>query len=72
MSISKKHFEQFANEIRALVEDTQRSCERKEIPPREAFNYVQGLRHAARVFADVAAQSNPRFNRTRFMSACNL
>ena len=62
--MSKKHFEAFARECRALME-TGKGLSGQD----ERADYV---RFAAETFAAVARQDNPRFDLARFLRACGL
>jgi hypothetical protein len=54
--MSKKHFIQFAAEIKALV---------------DAGKHLEAAQ-AARIVASIARQDNPRFDSHRFYTACGL
>lgn len=55
--MTKKHFEAVAARIRQTAQDPA---------------MLAGAMIAARIFADMAAQDNPRFDRARFMAACGF
>lgn len=61
MTLSKRDFEQFAEAIKAEVEERSSSGET-----------LAGLTTAAQIFADIAKRDNERFDRERFMRACGL
>ena len=58
--MTKKHFEAFAREIRALITGG----------PMVTDDRV--ARAFAEVIVRIASQDNPRFDRERFMKACGL
>ena len=54
--MTKRHFEAFARHIKA----------------HKGINSVASLRNFADIVCAVASESNPRFDRQRFMEACGL
>lgn len=63
--MTKKHFEQFAQQIK-------RDLEASGFPNRADTKAEQKATYAADVFAKVAAENNPQFNKERFFTACGL
>lgn len=77
MSMSRKHFDAFADKIHRQV--TVARKDRKEAisagdQERENANtsFISGLNMAVIAFADVASDDNPRFDKERFMTACGF
>ena len=65
--MTKRHFEAFARYLAINLEEAKvygEPGELDEVRPQVAF--------AARVFANVASEHNPRFDRARFYRACGL
>lgn len=60
MSISKKHFEEIAAELRAA----------RELDSNPAAR--QAVERVAEGLAKIFAGENPRFDRARFLKACGL
>lgn len=60
MSVSKKHFETIAAELRAA----------KELDSNTAAR--QSVERVAEGLSNIFARENPRFDRARFLKACGL
>lgn len=65
--MSKAHFEAFARRIREDIE-----CARTRFSEAEQKRTIDAATYAAHLFADISQQSNPLFDRDRFMRACGL
>lgn len=64
----KKHFIAIAAGFkRQLLQATKEAETRPEL-----LSSCLAIRNCAAMFADVAASENPRFDRTRFLSACGF
>ena len=61
--MSKKHFEAAAAKIRGMMEESQVTLDNQ---------LRQRALAAAEVFASVASEFNPRFDRARFFTACGI
>lgn len=74
--MSKKHFIQVAEAIRFYVETGRKVDLTKSNRPIKAANFHRGSEHAAQVIASNLAfifeQANPRFDRSKFLEACNV
>lgn len=64
--MTKRHFEAFAARIKADLEET-----RTRFPERHAET-LRACSYAADLFAALAANDNPYFDRDRFLKACGL
>lgn len=60
MSVSKKHFEAIAAELRAAIELDSKAAAR------------QSVERVAEGLSNIFARENPRFDRARFLKACGL
>lgn len=74
--MTKKHFEAFAQRVAADIQTAKDGFGLLPADEVIAESYKEGWiaaqRRCARTFADIAAQDNPRFDRTRFLKACGL
>ena len=74
--MSKKHFIKIAEVIRFYVETGRKTDPSNSEHPIKAQNFERGARDAARVIAHNLAfifeQENSRFDRTKFLEACNV
>lgn len=68
--MSKKHFIQLAAALRASRPTTNKP-HFADLTPCESMN-LAGWRMTVRSVADVCAQTNPRFDRARFLAACGM
>lgn len=66
--MTKRHFEAFARAVKAELDGTKDA----HAAPSEVSAITHAATFAANLFADLAAQDNPRFDRPRFMRACGL
>lgn len=64
--MTKRHFEAFANRLRADLTETQRRW------PDKYQETLKTVTYAADAFATVAETENSRFDRDRFLKACGL
>jgi len=74
--MSKKHFIKVAAVLRHVIE-TGRKVDASSLDhPVKAGNFNRGAEHAAGVIAHnlafIFAEENPRFDRARFLEACNV
>jgi hypothetical protein len=65
--MTKRHFKLFAAKIKADVDAALQHCR-----PDMVEDAVTKARYAADMFASVAAEDNPRFDRGRFLAACGF
>lgn len=74
MAMPKKHFEQFAAGVKAQVLEARDVMNGVAHPvdQHKASGRIAALRKTAGMFADMAAQDNPAFDRRRFEQACAL
>jgi hypothetical protein len=74
MPVSKKHFEEFAAAVKALRDDA-KAYDLNDVLTTdcaEALGRLAASRRLAEAFADLAAKSNPAFDRARFLRACGI
>jgi hypothetical protein len=73
MSMTKKHFEQFAAIIASVSEDDEADKNSNDVYlSRWAGGANARSRTIANAFAIMAQNDNPRFDRKAFMKACGL
>lgn len=66
--MSRKHFEAMASAIRAEIS----SVGTMSGDSRYRAAFLDGVKDAARTFANVCSEANPRFDRDRFLAACGI
>lgn len=62
--MTKKHFVAIAKRLHDDIE-----CAKARFSPEEQKRTIDAARYAAHLFADVAQQDSPRFDRQRFLIA---
>lgn len=75
--MTKRHFEQFAHEIKSLTDEVRTDWEDHQtsgaiFDHQKAETINAGAMFAAEMVCKVAAANDPRFDRARFMRACGL
>jgi hypothetical protein len=74
--MSKKHFIQVAAVLRTFLETGRKVDVSSLDHPVKAGNFNRGAEYAANVIAHnlafIFAEENPRFDRARFLEACNV
>jgi hypothetical protein len=66
--MSRKHYQAFANKIKAEVE----KLKNQGIQPGRQPGAFLHLKRAAELFGEVAIEDNERFDYNRFMEACGV
>lgn len=68
--MSRKHFEAVAAAIRTQLDNA--VAPGQATVSQHTTGYCSGIEAAARAFAGVAVNDNPRFDTRRFLTACGI